>query len=194
MFIMSSIAHPLYTDDEETSINVEYLAGNHVRLQYVMPNKDCYLVFENGQFRGSNPKMGNELFEMEEVGSSYALRLVNYDTASAGMGANETNMTSEGSTNTTEGLNNATEGGMNTTESSEAPVDTTDGPNDTTEGPTDTTEPSEGPTDTTEEPTGTTDEPSEGPTRCYLGFSDADSEPRCYASVDFAATRFLIIH
>ena len=29
---------------------------------------------------------------------------------------------------------------------------------------------------------------------CYLGFPDKNSEPQCYSSSDYAATRFTIIH
>lgn len=38
------------------------------------------------------------------------------------------------------------------------------------------------------------DESGEQSSDCYLGFADTTSEPRCYASIEFAATRFVIIH
>lgn len=38
------------------------------------------------------------------------------------------------------------------------------------------------------------DEPPKVVSECYLGFADITSEPKCYTSTDFAATRFRIIH
>ena len=37
------------------------------------------------------------------------------------------------------------------------------------------------------------DEPPEVVSDCYLGFADITSEPKCYNSTEFAATRFIIV-
>ena len=137
----------------------------------MMDTKDCYLVFENGQFRGSTPVAGNEIFELVEQDGFEFLRLVNYmveEEASSGSGAEETEEP-------------ASEEPTSTTEAVEEPTGTTDVPTGTTEA--------------TEELTGTT-KPSQTPTAtvCYLGFPDGESAPRCYDSYTDEATKFKILH
>jgi hypothetical protein len=158
----------------ETQIKVQYLANGQVRIQYMMNTKDCYLVFENGQFRGSTPVAGNEIFELVQHDSFQSLRLVNYmveEEASSGSGAEETEEP-------------ASEEPTGTTEAVEEPTSTTEA----VEEPTGTTE-------ATEELTGTT-KPSQTPTAtvCYLGFPDGESAPRCYDSYTDAATKFDIVN
>ena len=168
--IFTFIEHP------QSQIKVHYLADNKVRLQHMVESKDCFLVYENGQFRGSTPVGGNELFQLERVGAYEVLKLVNYrlleEESSSGSGAGETNGTNVNATSTTE-----------------KPANTTDEPTDTTEEPASTTEE---PTTTTEEPTGATEGATEA-TDCYLGVSVDDSTLICYLSNDTDATKFLII-
>ena len=168
-------------------INVEYLANSQVRLQHVALSKNCYLVHENGQFRGSTPVGGNEIFQLERVGLNQALRLVNYN--------NEEEGSSSGSEPTGTNVTREEPTGTNVTREEQTGTNVTSGE------PTGTTETSEGPTtETSEEPTGTTETSEEPtteepkPTVCYLGFPDLESAPRCYESAEYAATRFKIIH
>ena len=107
----------------ESTLYVYSLPDNQLRIQSIKTEKPCFLVFENGQFKGGQPMDGNDLFEMVRVGpNSVALRVVN---------------------------------------------------------------PKQG--------SGHSDKLSAN-SDCYLGFSDVTSEPTCYESTDFAATRFTIYH
>ena len=177
LFTITFIEHP------QSQIKVHYLADNQVRLQHMVDSKDCFLVFENGQFRGSAPMGGNELFQLERVDGYEVLKLVNYrlleEESSSGSGAGETNGTNVNATSTTEKPANSTD----------EPTDTTEEPASTTEEPASTTEE---PTTTTEEPTGATEGATEA-TDCYLGVSVDDSTLICYPSNDTDATKFLII-
>lgn len=187
--IITFIEHP------QSQIKVHYLADNQVRLQHVVESKDCFLVFENGQFRGSAPVGENELFQLERVDGYEVLKLVNYrlleeEESSSGSGAGETNGTNVNATSTTEKPANTTDEPTDTTEE---PASTTEEPANTTEEPASTTEE---PASTTEEPTGATEgatEASNKPTDCYLGVSVDDSTLICYPSNDTDATKFLII-
>ena len=172
----------------QSQIIIHYLADEQVRLQYMMVSKDCFLVYENGQFHGSTPRKGNEIFQREETGSgNVALRLVNYVTdeeeGSAGSGAG-VEQPSNSTTSTSEEPTNSTEQGDATTE---APTTTTDATTATTEATTATTEA----TTEASEQTTSTQEPRA--TVCYLGFPDAESAPRCYDSKENQATHFRII-
>ena len=107
----------------ESTLYVDSLPDNQLRIQSATTEKPCFLVLENGKFKGSQPMDGNDLFEMVRVGpNSVALRVVN---------------------------------------------------------------PKQG--------SGDSDKLSAN-SDCYLGFSDVNSEPTCYESREFAATRFTIYH
>ena len=150
-------------------------------------------MFENGQFLGSTPMGGNEIFELILAGDdeSVAFRLVNFgkeeekeeEGCSVGLGEELTN-TRKGASNITELI----EGQANTTNSTE--VDTTAQRSNVDVELTDTTKASEEPSNTTCELANSTVKSSE----CYLGFSNTKSEPKCYTSAESAATRFVIIH
>lgn len=59
---------------------MKFLPGkeNHVRIQSVKTEKPCYLIFEDGEFKGGQTSNGNDEFEVIEIGRNrVALRVVN---------------------------------------------------------------------------------------------------------------------
>lgn len=51
---------------------------DHVRIQSVKTEKICYLVFEDGEFKGGQPSNGNDKFEIIEIGRhGVAIRVAN---------------------------------------------------------------------------------------------------------------------
>lgn len=73
---------------------------NHARLQSVKTEKPCFLVFEDGEFKGGQPSRGNDEFEMIQIGKdSVALRVVNPPAADkmegSGVGSGEKDTSEE---------------------------------------------------------------------------------------------------
>ena len=131
----------------ETNLFVQYLVGNRLRIESVKTEKQCFLVYEDGAFKGGSPVNGNDQFQMVRVaGNIVALRVINPHVTT-------TTTTDEGS---------ASASGSGET-SAVQDIDSEEAA-------------------------------SEEPEECYLGFSREHSEPKCYSSTEFAATRFLIIH
>lgn len=87
----------LYLGSEESQFYVEFMPGeeNTITIQSVKSEKPCFLVYEDGQFKGAS--MGNDEFVVENVGNGLvSFRLANPPKENAsGLGSGELDIIEE---------------------------------------------------------------------------------------------------